>query len=376
MTRNDADVIVVGGGIAGASLGYELATRGLEVLLIERGRSPLGASTIPAALLNPHRGRTARARQLDLDGLEAFWQLTERLANEGLDHGAHRSGVLRAASNARQATAWQRLAASSATTGLAWLEPSEFPAAYHAPFGGLQVTHGGWLEPASLLSALGSAAAGAGSRSVMGLHYRGWRPARNGGVVVEVQADGQDAPEVADSRQVLHAARLVLCLGAYDSASCRLPRLEVAPGVAATFNLVAGSGQEPVTGSLPPLAGAVGITVRGREAIVSGGVLPHLSGPVARASLAEAAERLRATASWSLPVLERASLSYVWHGSRARRPSGNPVVRSLAQGVTLFAGLAGRGFLSGPLLASRLAERMAAGSLRRPPSPTNQGCEP
>ncbi|GAE72279.1 electron transfer flavoprotein-quinone oxidoreductase FixC [Cutibacterium acnes JCM 18916] len=36
----DFDVIVVGGGVAGAVAAYELAGEGHEVLLVERGREP------------------------------------------------------------------------------------------------------------------------------------------------------------------------------------------------------------------------------------------------------------------------------------------------------------------------------------------------
>src|SRR5690606_29915426 len=99
-----------------------------------------GASGVPAALLNPHRGRSGRAHAADLAGMAAIWQLTAALEAEVGASGAHRSGVLRIADNAKQARAWQRI------DGTRWLEPGEVPAVYHAPFGAMLVEGGGWAH--------------------------------------------------------------------------------------------------------------------------------------------------------------------------------------------------------------------------------------
>ena len=107
---------------------------------------------------------------------------------------------------------------------------------------------------------------------------------------------------------------------------------------------------------------------RGQDVIVSGGSLPLSGGGADRGFIDEATERLLSAAAWFLPSLQGAAVSGVWHGTRARRPSGNPVVRRLAPGVTLFAGLAGRGFLCGPLLAERLATALAGRLLETPSS--------
>src|SRR5690606_11412044 len=86
------DVAIVGGGVAGLTLAYELVRRGASVVLVDAGASTgasagepavrAAASLVPAALLNPHRGRTARARPGDMAGLEAFWRLARRLEEE------------------------------------------------------------------------------------------------------------------------------------------------------------------------------------------------------------------------------------------------------------------------------------------------------
>lgn len=345
-------VVIAGAGIAGSALFYELSRRGVEVLLLDSAAQPAGASSIPAALVNPHRGRTARARTLDLEGLASFWRLTAELRAAGHDPGARASGVLRIASNARQARGWQRLE-SEAGGGLAWLEPGEAPSPYHAPFGGLLVRRGGWLEPATLLTTLRAAGTAAGGQVAFGHELRGWRASGSGlSLDVYKAADGIHGELAA----AVHTKELVLCLGAYDPVASRLPRLQAETGLALTLPWPPSIRGTSQPGQVPPLAGAVGLIPRGHDLVLTGaalpGAIPHQD------ELKDAARNLLATSSWYLPGLSEATPTSAWHGVRVRRRSGTPVVRRLDEGVTLFAGLAGRGFLTGPLLAERLAERL------------------
>ena len=72
-------MIVVGGGVMGVTLAYTLARRGARVTLLEGGAGPRGASGVPVALLNPYRGRSARASAFDLAALAATWALVGEL---------------------------------------------------------------------------------------------------------------------------------------------------------------------------------------------------------------------------------------------------------------------------------------------------------
>ena len=132
----------MGGGVAGCTLTYELSKRGRRVVLLEAGHvGTQGASSVPAALLNPYRGRSARASEEDKKGLEAMWRVVSELRDLGLDHGVHQTGVLRVASNKKQAKTWR------GRDGVRWLD-REIPAAYHAPFGGFLVERGGLARAA------------------------------------------------------------------------------------------------------------------------------------------------------------------------------------------------------------------------------------
>lgn len=149
-------VAIIGAGIAGCSLAYELSKYDCDVTLIDGkqigsgafGRAQSNASSVPVALLNPHRGRTARASELDKAGLKSMRELKAELESLGFDSGMHKVGILRIASSARQAKLWQKL------DDVKWLEPSHIPGVYHAPFGGLLVEDGGYVEPSKLLNAL------------------------------------------------------------------------------------------------------------------------------------------------------------------------------------------------------------------------------
>ncbi len=341
------DFVIVGGGVAGLSLAYELSKLGADVALVDRvpagaGRAPAAAvgPRLPAAILNPHRGRSARAHPADLAGLEAFWRLADELAAAGLDPAAHRTGVLRVATSTRQAGSWRRLVADGA--GLRWLEEDAVPAGVHAPHGALLVERGGWVEPAALLGALTSAS------NLLGASL--WQ-----GVQVGALAPSPGGAEVTTTAGPLAARHVVLCLGAAEPpAGCRLPALARDGGAAAVLRLP-GSAHVRLSGA-PPVAGAVNAVIGAGHAVVTGGTLSPVSPPEPELRLA--ALRLRDSAAWTLPGLRDAELMGAWFGVRARRPSGRPVVRRLSERVTLYGALAGRGYLCAADLSARLARRL------------------
>lgn len=327
------DVAVVGGGVAGTSLLWALARRGARALLLERGRvGAQGASSVPAALLNPHRGRSGRASPDDLAGLAAFWELAAGLGRLGLDPGAHRGGVLRVAGSARQAASWRRL------PGVEWLEPHEVAAPFRAPHGAFRVAAGGWVVPARLLAALVEAARGAGGAVREGCGVRAVERAGDGW---RLRTDGGDVT----------AARVVLCVGA-DALPVGLEE----PG----FERVAGDVIALDAAPLGPaglpraLAGAVYAAQAGERVHVGGN---HRA---AGEDDPAAARLLQASVARAVPALAASARLGTWTGVRARREGNEPVVAELRPGVWLMGALAGRGFLRGALEAERLAARLLA----------------
>ena len=92
-----ADVLIVGAGVVGLSLAYELADEGLRLVVIDRG--PLGreASWAGAGILPPANSATARHPYDELRGLSfrlhAEWS-RQLLAETGIDNGYRRCGAI------------------------------------------------------------------------------------------------------------------------------------------------------------------------------------------------------------------------------------------------------------------------------------------
>jgi len=324
----------------GLSLARSLARSGAGVTLFTAsGLGEGGASAVPAALLNPFRGRSGRAHPDDLRALATTWRWAAELASAGLDAGAHRSGVVRVADGPRQARAF------ATVEGLQPFAPGEAPAPFRAPHGGAVGAEGGWLDPRRWTAALAAAARAAGATlrataEVVAVE-------RTGGGRWRIDGHGF-APAVVD--------RLILAVGAAPWPD----GWRAALGEPPAFDRLAG---DVVTTSLPapalPLAGAVYLapatTTAGAVAAVGGHHRPP--GPPGP----DAAERLRHALAWAWPALAAAPTradAPPWWGVRAHGPGNRPQLVELAPGAWWCGTLAGRGFLAAADRAEAAAARV------------------
>jgi glycine oxidase len=107
------DVLIIGGGVIGLSLAYELAGRGAKVRLIERGQPGQEASWAGAGILPPGNRRTADNPYDELVGLscELHPRWSAALREEtGIDNGYRRCGGLHLARQAEADELKQTLA--------------------------------------------------------------------------------------------------------------------------------------------------------------------------------------------------------------------------------------------------------------------------
>ncbi len=74
MTTNSADVLVIGGGVAGLSTAMQLGQRGAKVIVLERERLGNGSTGRAAGLLGQLRG-TAEHTQMLMDGVQIVKEL-------------------------------------------------------------------------------------------------------------------------------------------------------------------------------------------------------------------------------------------------------------------------------------------------------------
>ena len=323
-------IAVVGGGVMGSTLLYLLAARGLPVTLFERGGvGGSGASGVPVALLNPYRGRSARASSFDLESLATMWRLVDELEAAGYETGVYRSGVLRVAPNAKQAKRWRK------RDGVRWLEPDNVDAAYHAPFGAFVAPQGGWLEPRLWLRALTQAARQRGATVVEGCEVRGLEP-------------GTLYTTLYTTVGSFSAAQVVLCSGPSLTLGQSTLGLEYVAGEVIGLELGAPLG-------LPyPLAGAVYGAARGATFYLGGNHRP------ADQTDETAPAQLQRAGGWFIPALRDAQLRSVWHGVRARASDNLPIVKKLGPGLWFAGALAGRGFLAAAQVAETVAAALAA----------------
>lgn len=333
--------------MAGLSLTRAAAVAGASVLALERAADgPGGASALPAALLNPWRGRKGDAHPDDLDGLEAVRRWAAELAAEGREPGAHLAGLLRIPGSARQARGWRERAAVEPS--LDWLEPERVLAPYHAPFGALRVRDGGWLEPGRWLAALTSSARALGAEVRAGVPV-----ARlSGGAGAAWRLGGDDGAPLAT------AATVVVAVGAdappvatFDGTELAWPAWTRTRGEVVTL-------QGGPAFELPVAGGVYGASLGDRAWVGGGHRAADEDDPAAPGNLREAF-------AWSLPGLASARMAGVWSGVRAKRGDARPVVEELAPGLWTFGAFAGRGFLCAASEAERWIARWRRGTSHR-----------
>lgn len=321
MTDYIADYLIVGAGVAGSSLAYELSKKSSKVVVLEKGVfTNSGASSVPLALANPHRGRSARANQSDTECINEFWTLVKELENKNLETGVHAPGVLRIASNARQMKNWHKVSKAKA------LDSEDIKAPYHAPWGGVLVEQGAYIEPQIFLKALAKAA---DNLEII-----------ENTEVLEVRAN--DINIVKTNNTEYKAKTVIFCTGPESQKRFNLPETEPVAGelIALKSNL-----------EMPyPIAGAVyGMSINGQIQI--GGNHRHdgRQDP-------DADKKLRKSFSWFIKELSSAEIADVWTGVRAKASDNKPFFKELKNNQYFFGGLGGRGFLCASKLAKRLAK--------------------
>ena len=90
-----AEVVIIGGGIVGLSIGYSLARAGVRALILDRQAIGRGASWAGAGMIPPYTERLTTNPTLELRSWSALlypeWSAT-LLEETGIDNGFHRTG--------------------------------------------------------------------------------------------------------------------------------------------------------------------------------------------------------------------------------------------------------------------------------------------
>jgi glycine oxidase len=209
-----SEVAVVGGGIVGLAVGYELARRGREVLVLDAGDVPGVATRAAAGMLAPTSEADLADRalvDLELDSLRRYPAFVAGLETlTGRSCGHRTEGTLWVALDRDQAGDLERLAAMQRAKGLAarWLTSQDVlarePHVSGRVVAGLLIDEDHQVDPRALSAALGAAIGALGGRLMTG--HRVTRVEHAGGRVTGVSGvAGGTAFRVASDVAVLAA---------------------------------------------------------------------------------------------------------------------------------------------------------------------------
>jgi len=202
-SRTRAETVVIGGGVIGLAIAYELCRRDCPVLVLERDRIGAGASGVAAGMLAPISEAEFEEPELTSFGLESlsryprFVESLERVGEQSC--GYRREGTLWVEANRDHAAQFARLAETVIEKGLQTQRVDTADVLRREPHLSGRVL-GGWLvasdhqvDPRRLVAALARGVTAHGGRIETGMRVE--RLETRAGVLAAVvgrSADGED----------------------------------------------------------------------------------------------------------------------------------------------------------------------------------------
>lgn len=311
------EVIVIGGGAVGAACARELAARGRQVLVLDRGTDEGQAWRAAAGMLAAQTdgGADDPLFELGIAGRELIYTLAAELEEStGVGLELRRDGIARFAltdeevSTLKSKVAWQRQQGHL----IDWLDAAETRARYPwtgKALGALWASHDGAIDPRKLVEALLTDARKRGAKV-------------EPGPVVSLLREGDRIAGVQTANGAWRAEQVVLAAGAWSGRIEGIPRpvsVEPVRGQMAAFPWPKGTEAAILQG------GGVYVVPRGDEAIVgstmeAAGFRPETT-PAGLASLF-------ARASALVPALAHLEVRRTWAGLRPGTPDGLPIIGS------------------------------------------------
>ena len=352
------DVIVIGGGVIGLSIAFELAGQGASVRVLEQSQFGQEASWAGAGILppgNPEWARTPEAR-LRAASHVLWTDWTERLrAETGIDNGYSRCGGLEIRANGAaseldaEVAAWRAEGVVVNTPDLDELR-ARFPALHPNITSGYVLPELGQVRNPRHLKALLAACA---SRGV---------DLRSGSPVVAFDRDGGRIIAARTTGEEHHAAEFVVAGGAWSRELLRQAGHDLAI--------------EPIRGQIVLLearplpfrsviqVGARYLVPRADGRILIGSTEEHVG--FDKRNTAEAVAGLIDFACGLVPTLKEARFERCWSGLRPHLSGGLPHIGRLS-GTTNLCVAAGH-FRAGLQLSPITAVLVAATILGREPN--------
>jgi sarcosine oxidase subunit beta len=362
-----ADVIVIGGGIMGTSTAFFLRRRKRSVILLERGLTGQQASGVNFGGIR-RQGRALPQLAMANRALET-WRRSKELLHEDVEFLA--SGHTRVCYHAHDAEYFDRYAADARAYGLD-LEVLHGAAMFERfPFLGREVLAAsispfdGHANPRLASPAFARAAARLGARIVENTE------------IVRVEKDGDGFRVESAAGDVYRAAQLVICAGAWASAltqkfgepvplEARGPQMAVTEPVPYVFKSSMGVYTSVKEESVYFRQIPRGNIILGGGPAGPADAVTRRASVVPRNTVGQIAQFRRL-----VPSLAPLNVIRVWSGVESYLPDSEPVIgpSSKVDGLFYAFGFSGSGFQIGPGVGETLAELVDTGGTPIPLDP-------
>lgn len=320
--RQGVDIAIVGGGIIGCTLAFELAHKGISAAVIERGEIGREASWASAGIISPPSSPAASALRVELTSrtIAAYPRFVATVQEEtGIDVGYRRFGELTIARDEREVAALRDLVAWQVGLGFnaEWVDANAL----------------GDLEPVLPAGVLGAALANEAGGVI--LHHltraAAIAAARRGTTIIEhtpalgIALEGERAVGVRLPDGVLPAGQVVLAAGAWTAG------FGADLGRALPTKPVKGQMMAVVDAPVMPrhiVGGPGGYLVPRTDGSVAVGATIEAVGFDKRVTPAGLRELVDLAASLA-PALLRGEVAATWAGLRPGTADGDPLLGSV-----------------------------------------------
>jgi sarcosine oxidase subunit beta len=354
---NNSDVIVIGGGVIGSSIAYQLARRGLSVTVVEAREVASGASGASAGGVR-QQGRDPRELPIAMRAIAMWPSLADELEAD-LDY--HQDGHLTLVADEADLPELEARVADQRARGLDVfvIDGDELRAV--APGVGTAILAGAYCPTDGHANPIWTTKAFAAAATRQGACILERTP------VTGLLLDTSMVRGVLTPDGPLEADWIVNAAGAWSPALCRLAGVELPIETIAPQMLLT----TPLPHALDPVIGFVGRPLSLKQLryghyLVGGGwpasVYMQRARPIGwnrYDSVAGSAQ----VCSFVWPVLRRAGIVRVWAGLEALAADEVPILGAVpgVDGLLLATGFSGHGFALSPYVGVLIAELIARG---------------
>ena len=351
-----ADVVVVGGGVIGCFIAYELSKAGFEVVVVEKSQVGSEASSAAAGLLVPlHVAEQERTPLFDLymASTKMFPKFVTELQHETVIDVEYRpSGILRVSlSDEEEAVRFSTFQTWQNAFGMAmtWLDKKEVhelePELTPTVCGSIFSHDEGYINSARLVLALARGASLGKTRVLQGCPARG------------IQRKGKRFSAIQTNEGEVSAGHLVIAAGAWSRGLCEELgfTIPIAPvrGQMLAVTTLQRTVQRPINSSRG------GVIPRADGTVYVGATVEHVG--FDKRNTPEAIAGLLEKGSALVPRLSEGRIERMWSGLRPFCEDGLPVIGALPgwENVAVATGHYTMGITASPMTAKIIKDLIA-----------------